>query len=247
MNLKNKTVLITGGNSGIGYATAKYLKDHGSNVIITGRDAEKLEKAGRDLDVATIQFDVTKAEDVDRLVAQIETSYPGLSVLINNAGGGKLYKLGEGAGAFDIAKDEFETNYFGPVRLTERLLPLLKKQAEAAVVNVSSNVAINPLVVLPTYSDSKAALHSHTIALRLTLLNDTNIKLFEVFPSLIDTAGTRALGLNDGIPADVAAQTIVQGILANDYEIFVGEAGKQRDAFFADPLKAVEAFNAGLY
>jgi uncharacterized oxidoreductase len=169
MNIKNKTVLITGGNSGIGFAIAKLLRSQGSQVIITGRDAERLEKAGKELGVDTIQFDVTKSADVARLTAKIKSSYPNLSVLINNAGSGKLYKLAEHVSAFDTAREEFETNYFGPVRLSEALLPFLKEQPEAAVINISSSLAINPRVLMPTYSDSKAALHSHTVALRLTL------------------------------------------------------------------------------
>ncbi|PJJ83334.1 SDR family oxidoreductase [Mucilaginibacter auburnensis] len=246
MNLTNKTILITGGNSGIGYATAKVLTQKGNKVIITGRDRARLEKAGQELGVTTIPFDVTNAEDVTALVAKIKAEHSDLSVLINNAGVGKAYKLGENANAYDIAKEEFETNYFGPIRLTEALLPLLKQQSEAAIVNLASNVSIHPLVVLPTYSDSKAALHSHSIALRLTLATDTNIKVHEVFPSLISTEGTRALGLDNGLPADVAAGVIVSGIENNDNEIYVGDTAKQREAFLKDPETAISEFNKGL-
>ena len=245
MKLINKTILITGGNSGIGYETAKYLVNQGNKVIITGRDRDKLEKAGKALGVNIIPLDITKAEDVAALVAKIESDYNDLSVLINNAGGGKIYKLGEGH-TFDIAKEEFETNYFGTIRLTESLLPLLKKQPEAAIVNLSSNVAFHPLVVLPTYSDSKAALHSYSVALRLTLANSSAVKVYEVFPSLIDTEGTRALGLTNGLPASVAAETIASGIENDDHEIFIGEAGEQRQAFLADPEAAILKFNNGL-
>jgi uncharacterized oxidoreductase len=246
MKLINKTILITGGNSGIGYETAKLLIELGNKVIITGRDLAKLKRAGKELGADIIQLDITQAQDVTSLVAKIEASYGDLSVLINNAGGGKVYKLGEVEQTLAIAKEEFETNYFGTIRLTESLLPLLKKQPEAAVVNLSSNVAFHPLVVLPTYSDSKAALHSYSIALRLTLANTTNIKLFEVFPSLIDTEGTRALGLTDGLPASVAAENIAEGIDKDQYEIYVGEAGKQRAAFLSDPEVAIVSFNSGL-
>jgi uncharacterized oxidoreductase len=246
MKLINKTILVTGGNSGIGYETAKLLVSQGNKVIITGRDVSKLEKAGSELGVDIIPLDITNAADVANLVSKIEESYSDLSVLINNAGGGKVYKLGEVAQTLEIAKEEFETNYFGTIRVTESLLPLLKKQPEAAIVNLGSNVAFHPLVVLPTYSDSKAALHSYTVALRLTLLNTSNIKLFEVFPSLIDTEGTRALGLTDGLPASVAAANIADGIDQDSYEIFIGEAGKQRKAFLADPEAAILAFNNGL-
>ncbi|QHS57952.1 SDR family NAD(P)-dependent oxidoreductase [Mucilaginibacter sp. 14171R-50] len=246
MKLTNRTILVTGGNSGIGYETAKLLIKQGNKVIITGRDVAKLEKAGTALGADIIPLDVTKAEDVASLVATIEASYSELSVLINNAGGGKVYRLGEVDQTLEIAREEFDTNYFGTIRLTESLLPLLKKQPEAAIVNLGSNVAFHPLVVLPTYSDSKAALHSYTIALRLTLAHTSNIKLFEVFPSLIDTEGTRALGLNDGLPASVAAENISEGIEQDHYEIFVGEAGKQRTAFLADPEAAILSFNKGL-
>ncbi len=206
---------------------------------------QRLEKSAEQLGVDYIQFDITRPEDVDRLVAKVNASYPELNVLINNAGTGKVYKLTEGK-TLEIAKEEFDTNYFGTIRLTEALLPVLKAQPEAAIVNLSSNVAFHPLVVLPTYSDSKAALHSYTVALRLTLSKQTHIQVFEVFPSLIDTEGTRALGLNDGIPASVAAENIIDGVEGNLYEIFVGEAGQQRQAFLADPQSAVLAFNAGL-
>jgi uncharacterized oxidoreductase len=246
MKLVNKTILITGGNSGIGYETAKLLVNQGNKVIITGRDVAKLEKAGKELGAAIIPLDITNGDDVAKLVAKIEVSYSDLSVLINNAGGGKVYRLGEVEQTLAIAKEEFETNYFGTIRLTESLLPLLKKQPKAAIVNLGSNVAFHPLVVLPTYSDSKAALHSYSIALRLTLANTTNIKVFEVFPSLIDTEGTRALGLNDGLPATVAAENIADGIAQDHYEIFIGEAGKQRAAFLANPDAAILSFNNGL-
>ena len=80
--------------------------------------------------------------------------------------------------------------------LIEALLPLLKKQTEAAIVKITSNVAFHPLVVLPTYSDAKTALHSHSVALRLTLSSYTYIKVFEVMPSLINTDATKNMGAN---------------------------------------------------
>ena len=106
-------------------------------------------------------------------------------------------------------------------------LPLLKKQPEAAIVNSTANVALHPLVVLPIYSDAKTALHSHTLALRLTLSTDTNIKLFEVVPSLINTDATKDMGGEQhGLPPVVVAEAIYKGIQKNRYEIYVGEAGR---------------------
>ncbi|WP_342646568.1 SDR family NAD(P)-dependent oxidoreductase [Mucilaginibacter sp. CSA2-8R] len=248
MKMTNKTVLITGGGSGIGYATAKLLSEKGNNVIILGRNQEKLAKAANELGVNYIVTDVTDAGAVDNLVAKLEADYNNLSVLINNAGVGFVYKLGEGANAAEKARQEFETNYFAPVRLIEALLPLLKKQPEAAIVNITSNVAFHPLVVLPTYSDAKTALHSHSVALRLTLSSDTNVKVFEVMPSLINTDATKDMGgEQNGLPPEVAAQDIYNGMSDNRYEIFVGEAEKQYADYFADPKAAIAQFNKGLY
>ncbi|WP_244228861.1 SDR family oxidoreductase [Mucilaginibacter endophyticus] len=242
--MTNKTILITGGGSGIGYATAKFLVEKGNKVIISGRNAEKLEKAGRELGVDYIVCDVTNDAAVRSLVLKLEADYNDLSVLINNAGVGFAYQLGEGANAFEKAKQEFETNYFAPIRLTELLLPLLKKQPDAVIVNITSNVAFHPLVVLPTYSDAKTALHSHSVALRLTLASDTNIKVFEVMPSLIDTDATKEMGGEQhGLPPSVVAEDIYNGITENRYEIFVGEAGKQYTDYFADPQAAIKKFN----
>lgn len=248
MNITNKTVLVTGGGSGIGYATAKLLSEKDNKVIIAGRNAEKLEKAAKELGLNYIVCDVTDENAVRGLVKELETNYSDLSVLINNAGVGFVYKLGEGANAVDKARQEFETNYFAPVRLIEALLPLLKKQPEAAIVNITSNVAFHPLVVLPTYSDAKTALHSHSVALRLTLSSDTNIKVFEVMPSLINTDATKDMGGEQhGLPPEVAAGDIYNGITEDRYDIFVGEAGRQYADYFADPIAAIAKFNKGLY
>ncbi|MDT3402366.1 SDR family oxidoreductase [Mucilaginibacter terrae] len=248
MELTKKTVLVTGGGSGIGYATAMLLIKKGNQVIITGRNAEKLDKAAKELGVDYIVGDLTDADSVASLVKKLEADYSDLSVLINNAGVGFVYKLGESANAVEKARQEFETNYFAPVRLTELLLPLLKKQPEAAIVNITSNVAFHPLVVLPTYSDAKTALHSHSVALRLTLSADTNIKIFEVMPSLINTDATKDMGGEQhGLPPEVAAQEIYNGINEDRYEIFVGEAGQQYADYLTDPNAAVAKFNQGLY
>lgn len=248
MNITNKTILITGGGSGIGYATAKFLSEKGNKVIILGRNAEKLEKAAKELGIDHIICDVTDANAVKDLVKKLEANHPNLSVLINNAGVGFVYKLGEGANAVEKSRQEFEINYFAPVRLIEALLPLFKKQPEAAIVNITSNVAFHPLVVLPTYSDAKTALHSHSVALRLTLSSDTKIKVFEVMPSMINTDATKDMGgEQNGLPPVVVAEDIYNGIKEDRYAIYVGEAERQYADYFADPEAAIAKFNEGLY
>lgn len=247
MDLTNKTILITGAGSGIGFATAQSLSKKGNKAIIVGRNAIKIEKAAAELGLDFIVCDVTDEQQVLALVSKVNAQYKDLAVLINNAGVASLYRLGESANAYEKSKQEFETNYFAVVRLTELLLPVLKNQSEAAIVNITSNVSFHPLVLLPTYSDTKAALHSHTVALRLTLSRNTNIKLFEVMPSLINTEATKDMGGENGLPPSVVAENIFQGITADTYEIYVGETARQYAEHFENPLSALEKFNDGLY
>jgi uncharacterized oxidoreductase len=246
MNIQNKTALVTGAGSGIGYAIAQLLKENGNNVIIAGRNAAKIKRAGDVLGVPALVCDLSKESDIRALVEKVKTEYPDLSVLVNNAGVANLYKLGENAGAFEKASYEFQVNYFGPILLTELLLPLLKRKAEAAIVNITSNVTFHPIVVLPTYSDTKAALHSHTVALRLGLANDTGVKVFEVMPSLVDTEATKDMGGANGIQPREVAEDLIAGIQNNEYEIYVGETAQQRAAYFKNPVEAIANFNKGL-
>lgn len=246
MNINNKTALVTGAGSGIGYEIAKLLKEQGNKVIIVGRNAEKIEAAGEALGVTALVCDVTNEADIEALTSRINTVFPDLSVLVNNAGVANLYKLGEGADAYRKARQEFDVNYFGPVLLTEKLLPVLKQQPEAVIVNITSNVTFHPLIVLPTYSDTKAALHSHTVALRHTLAKDTSVRVFEVMPSLVNTEATKDMGGENGMHPSVVAQATITGIKNDEFEIYVGDTSSQRQNYFADPVKAVQSFNQGL-
>jgi uncharacterized oxidoreductase len=247
MKSTKKTILITGAGSGIGYATAKKLTEQGNTVILVGRNPEKIKKAGLKLGQTFIVCDITVESEVRALIGRITMEFPKLSILINNAGITHIYQLGEDVDAAGKARQEFETNYFAILRLTEGLIPLLKAQPEAAIVNISSNVSFQPLIILPTYSDTKAALHSHCVALRHTLAKSTRIKVFEVMPSLIDTPSTKDLGgAEHGRPASEVADAIYEGLQKDQYEIYVGETLSQRNAYFIDPVSSMLSVNDGL-
>lgn len=245
MNITNKTILITGGGSGIGFETAKLLSEKGNKVIILGRTAEKLQKAANTLTNTTaINCDITSEADVDNLIKEINVNYPELSILINNAGKAFVYQHSETAGAVDKARQEMETNYFSLVSLTEKLLPVLKKQPEAAVINVTSIVAYSPVTVIPSYSDSKAAVHSYTLSLRYTLAQDTNIKVFELMPPTVNTEFSKEIGGEErGMPASEVAEGLLKGIEQDQYEIGVGLTVGFRDQFFTTEEKAFQAIN----
>lgn len=242
MKLQNNTVLITGGGSGIGFETAKLLSEQGNKVIIVGRNIQKLEQAAAKLtNVSAIQCDVTQETDLDALIKQIEQNYPELNILINNSGAAHGFSLAEGANAYEAARLEMEVNYLAPLRLTEKLLPVLKSKAEAAVINVTSVVAIIPWAVMPTYSASKAALQSYTRLLRLSLSKST-VKVLEVLPPLVDTDFSKSIPVNKISPATVAEE-IVKGMEQDKYEIRIGFSDHFYNVNKESPEKAFNAFN----
>lgn len=242
MKTTGNTILITGGSAGIGLEIARLFVQHGNKVIITGRDAARLEKAKAELgNVTAIQFDVTSAADVDALTERIKAEFPELNILINNAGRALIHNLAESR-SYDIAVDEMTTNYFSVLRLTDKLLPLLKEQNEAAVLNVSSVVAYVPTQHLPTYAASKAALHSYTTSLRLAL-KDTSVKVFELMPPLVNTELSKEIGGENGIAPSVVAEDVLDAIADNRYEIRTGQTEDVYKLSLANPAEALKVMN----
>ena len=243
MNITNKTVLVTGGGSGIGLAIAKQLSAKNNKVIITGRTANKLQKASEGLaNVTTIVADVNNPDDVKKLVATIIADFGGLDILINNAGNAYVYNLSADADATGKAREEFETNLFSVLNLTEQLLPTLTASPEAAIVTVSSILALTPRSTLPTYSASKAALHSYTQALRFELAKTTGIKVFELMPPLVNTDFSKEIGGENGIQPSQVADDLINSFENDVYEIHVGNTAQ---IYGLSPIDAFNAINAG--
>lgn len=244
MKTSDNTILITGGGSGIGFETAKLLSRLGNTVILTGRNEEKLKAASCQLKNSHyIVADVTKADDIDALVREITKYFPKLNMLMNNAGRAVLHDVSNSAEAANIAREEMETNYFAAVNLTNKLLPLLKSQTESAIVNVSSIVAFAPGLSLPTYSASKAALHSYTQALRLSLSRDPQVSVFELMPPLVDTEFAKDIPSDKKISPQEVAIELVYGLEHNYYEIRVASAENLYKNFLSQSGKAVLALN----
>jgi uncharacterized oxidoreductase len=247
MKTTNNTVLITGGSAGIGFEIAKQFSQKGNHVIITGRDQKRLEAAAAQLqNVTAIVSDVSKEEDVNLLVGRLQKDFPTLNIVINNAGRAFVYQVLENANAYDKASDEMLTNYLSIIRLNEKLLPLLKQQPAAALVNVSSIVSFVASYTVPTYAASKAALHSYTQSLRLSLERaGTNIKVFELMPPLVNTEFSQEIGGSNGIAPSVVADDLLQALESDLYEIHVGQTAALYNLTFASPQEAFAALNSG--
>ena len=186
MKINNKnTILITGGASGIGYEFAKQLRDT-NTVIIVGRNKEKLEKVKKELkNIHIFECDISNPKDINALYEIISYEFPDLNILINNAGLANRIDLQEET-SYEKLTEEMNVNFNGSVYMTSQFLPLLKKQKIASIINVTSALAYVPFANSPIYSASKAALHSFTQSLRIQL-KDTNIKVFEIAPSVTKT------------------------------------------------------------
>ena len=244
MKTSQNTVLITGGSAGIGFEIAKQLSTKNNHVIIVGRNAERLEKAAGQLQNATaITADIADAADVDKLVSKLNSDFPALNMVINNAGYATLNSIVNDDDIFDKAGAEMHTNYLSVLRLNQKLLPLLQKQQESAIVNVSSIVAFVPGKLTATYSATKAALHSYTQALRVALA-DTTVKVFELMPPLVDTEFSAEIGGHNGIPASQVADELIAGLETDNYEIRVAGTEQLYQLFLSSPAEALKVMQA---
>lgn len=243
MKTTNNTILITGGSAGIGFETAKLFLEAGNQVIITGRNQKRLDEALAKLPGATgIVGDISKKEDTAALVNTLKKDFPNLNIVVNNAGQAHINSLINNDKLFENAEDEMLTNYLSVIRLNEQLHPLLLQQEEAAIVNVSSIVAIVPGKIA-TYSATKAALHSYTLALRVKL-SDTNIKVFELMPPLVNTDFSKEIGGSEGIHPSEVANDLLNAIKDNTYEIHVGNTQYIYDLYLQSPEEALKALNS---
>lgn len=187
MIVTGNTILITGGGSGIGRALAEAFHAAGNKIIIAGRRQQALEETAAANPGMIFQvLNVEDAEAVKTFAAQATQENPALNVLINNAGIMRAEDLL--VEPFDLADAEatITTNLLGPIRLTTALLPHLRRQAAATVINVSSGLAFVPLAMTPTYCATKAAIHSYTQALRHQL-RGTAVQVIELAPPGVAT------------------------------------------------------------
>jgi len=184
MNLHGNTILVTGGGSGIGLALAEEFAKIGNKVIVAARSTEKL-RAAENKGLMTIRADVSDAAGIRALAQRMSEEVPQLNVVIHNAAVCKREEFGRGNNT--MAREEtIATNLLGPMRLTDALLPRLLEQKEAVVMVVTSGLAFVPSAFFPTYSATKAALHSYSQSLRFQLRH-TSVKVLEIVPPYVQT------------------------------------------------------------
>lgn len=216
MELRGKLALVTGGSDGIGREIALQLQAMGAEVIVTGRSIEKLQ-AMASLGFGTIAGDLSTTDGVDAVVNGV-ASKP-LAILVNNAGVGSDYDLDK-VETLESAAHCIRTNLDAPIALCTRLLSTLRAQPEAAIVNITSGLAIAPRAGGSIYCATKAGLRSYTQAIRY-LLKDSNVRVIEALPPVVETSMTAGRAGKKMSAHDCAAE-IVAGIRTNRAEVNAG-------------------------
>ena len=220
----DRVAVVTGGNSGIGRAFVGRLAADGAKVIACGRNEATLQRLRNENPVIeTFHCDITIRQDVLALAAAIQDRHGRLDVLINNAGVMEQVNLLEETVSDDRIVHEIAVNLTGAILLTRHLLPLLRAGRDPLIVMITSGYALLPATRAPTYSATKAGLHSFTMALRRQLLG-VGIRVVEVLPPLIDTPATRAVR-RPKMSAAALVDRVLRDIENGRDEILPGKVG----------------------
>ena len=217
MNLSGKTVLLTGGTNGIGREIALQLRAKDAQAVLTGRHPDRV-AAMRAEGFEVIEADLSNAAGVDALRA----AWGGraIDVLLNNAGQLVDHDFRKGTPDADAADAAIYANLNAPIRLITGLVEALNSRPEAAIVNITSGLAISPATRQPVYCATKSGLRFYTLALR-EQLKDTAVRVIEALPPVVDTQ------MNDGnpmkkMPADECARQIIAAIEQGGDEANIG-------------------------
>ena len=199
MRLANKTAIITGGGTGIGQACARAFCREGANEVLFGRRKQKLEKTAHELAeasqklgsrVLTIPGDMTRSEDLDRLVHETRNTFHRIDILVNNAG---LFK---GAPLHEISDDQYDEmmniNMKAVFQLTRRVLPVMMEQKGGNIIHISSILGIIAVPQVAVYNISKGAMNQFSRSIAVEY-GSYGIRSNSICPGLIETDMTADL------------------------------------------------------
>lgn len=220
MKQSNNTVLITGGGTGIGLAMATTFLKESNEVIICGRTKTTLDEAKKQFPrLKTIVADIATTEGRDNLKSEIANRFPKLNILVNNAG---IYSITD---IFDTnyiptLEKELTTNLVAPIALIQQLMPILEKNSNATIVNVTTGYVFIPSAQSSSYSASKSGLRAITQGLRFNLRH-TPIRVVEVIPPAVDTQMNKGKEISL-MSTELFAKKVFKGLIKDQDEIVIG-------------------------
>ena len=195
MNMRDNTIFITGGGSGIGRGLAESFHRLGNKVIIAGRREEALKSVcAANPGMRYHLLDINDPAAIRSLAERVIAESPDLNCVINNAGIQRVHDFAADGGV-DVraVEEEIQTNLLGLIRVCDAFLPHLRRQPRATLVNVSSGLAFVPMSIIPVYCATKAAVHSFTVSLRHQL-KGTTVSVIELVPPYVATDLNREAG-----------------------------------------------------
>jgi NAD(P)-dependent dehydrogenase (short-subunit alcohol dehydrogenase family) len=217
MKIQDSIALVTGANRGLGLAFVQELLAAGvKKVYAAARDPSSINIPG----VHPVKLDVTNAQDI----LDVAKAYPDVNLLINNAGIIREQDfLSENA--IQAARDQFETNFFGPLALSQAFAPTLKQNGGGAIVNVLSVASWVNLSGAATYSASKAAAWALSNGLRVELHNQ-GTQVLALHVGYMDTDMAKGVHVPKAKPEDVARQ-VIEALEAGKTEVLADEFSAQ--------------------
>jgi short-subunit dehydrogenase len=238
MELSGKVVVVTGASMGIGEALAQTFAQGGASVVMSSRDAARVEAARQRIGyperTIAVSCDVRNREEIDKVVSLTLHHFGRIDVWINNAGHG----LSDSVAMMDMAecRSMFETNFFGAVAAMQAAIAVMKPQRSGTIINISSVAGHIALPYSAAYSATKFALNAIGKAARVELKN-TGVSVMTVCPGYVRThfADNRVRGRDTvelggprrgGITAEQVAAATVRGYLKNKREVIVPGSNK---------------------
>lgn len=244
MNLYNNVILITGGSSGIGLELTKRFVQLNNTVLICGRNLEKLRSAKEQYpQIDYFQCDISQPEDCKKLHSWIQELHPNCNIIINNAAIVHMSNFAANDNAVEEAREEIATNLMAPIHLSKLFLPLINKNSNPRIINITTGLVYAPKADYPFYNATKAALHSFTLVLRKQL-SDSSVKVTEVLFPAVDTPWHKGNPPKIAISADQAVEEMLSGLENNKEEIKIGGVKKLYALSRIAPSKAFKIINS---
>jgi uncharacterized oxidoreductase len=244
MQMIGRTILITGGSSGIGLEVARQLLGRGNTVIVTGREQGRLDQACAELpDLQAIVSDAADPGAIEALHRQVTERFPRLDVLVNNAGIMRKIDLAAERTPEDLTR-EIGINLAAPMQMVQQFLPTLRGRPQALIVNVTSGLAFVPFKIAPVYSATKAGLHAYTRCLRAQLAG-SSVAVVEVAPPGTETPLFRGdfeaeMRGQKAMPVETLVRHMIRGIETGKQDI---RPGLSRVLWLASRVAPATIFN----
>lgn len=224
MRLKNNTILITGGSSGIGLQLARVLLDMGNKVLVCGRSEEKLQLAKEQLpELHTFSCDLSASAGRALLHQWVTGEHSDCNILINNAALVHKTDFQKDEKMIDKAELEIATNLCAPIVLTKLFLPLLERNEGSAIINITTGLVYTPRAAYPIYNATKAGLHAFSQVLRHQLKDTSPLQVIEVLMTVVDTPWHQGEAPKIAISVEKAVAEMLRELEGDKQEIRIGK------------------------